>query len=80
MMNTNTMNPLRMIRIGLFLAFCLPILGMTQGTFKGTALPASVNTAYDELVPRLSPDDQTLYFVRHQHPGNQGGRGGGQDI
>ncbi|MBK9453797.1 MAG: OmpA family protein [Bacteroidetes bacterium] len=69
-----------MIRIGLFLAFCLPILGMAQGTFKGTALPASVNSAYDELVPRLSPDDQTLYFVRHQHPGNQGGRGGGQDI
>ncbi|HEX2899800.1 MAG TPA: hypothetical protein VHS96_08790, partial [Bacteroidia bacterium] len=65
---------------GLCLALLLPAMAAAQGVFKGTALPATVNTAYDELVPRLSPDDQTLYFVRHQHPGNQGGRGGGQDI
>jgi outer membrane protein OmpA-like peptidoglycan-associated protein len=58
----------------------LQLVVSAQSPFKGRALPATVNTAYDELVPRLSPDDQTLYFVRFQHPENVGGRGGGQDI
>jgi outer membrane protein OmpA-like peptidoglycan-associated protein len=63
----------------LLVSLSLPFLGFGQA-FKGKALPATINTAYDELVPRLSPDDQTLYFVRYQHPENVGGRAGGQDI
>lgn len=79
-MNTNTKKLLEMRKFALLLALLMPMLGIAQSAFRGTALPASVNTPYDELVPRLSPDGQTLYFVRHQHPGNQGGRGGGQDV
>lgn len=46
----------------------------------GKALGPEINTAYDELAPRLSPDGQFLYFVRSQHPGNVTGRAGRQDI
>ncbi|MFN8394068.1 MAG: OmpA family protein [Bacteroidia bacterium] len=61
-------------------ALGLSASAMQAQAFKGTPLPETVNTAYDELVPRLSPDDQMMYFVRYQHPSNQGGRAGGQDI
>jgi outer membrane protein OmpA-like peptidoglycan-associated protein len=72
-------NAMRSLFTGLLL-----LLGATylqaQGGFKGRALSDAVNTEYDELVPRLSPDNKTLYFVRSQHPNNAGGRAGGQDI
>ncbi len=77
-----TINKLQRIAFGVALAVALllPAVLPAQSGFKGTALPSTINTAYDELVPRLSPDDKTLYFVRFQHPENVGGRGGGQDI
>jgi outer membrane protein OmpA-like peptidoglycan-associated protein len=74
------MSPRAYVRFLVLLVALLPMSLRAQSAFKGLALPATVNTAYDELVPRLSPDDQTLYFVRFQHPENVGGRGGGQDI
>jgi outer membrane protein OmpA-like peptidoglycan-associated protein len=33
---------------------------------------ASINSPYDEIAPRLSPDGKTLYIVRKHHPNNQG--------
>ncbi|MEM6271873.1 MAG: OmpA family protein [Bacteroidota bacterium] len=60
--------------LGLMLAAALP--AQSGEEFKGTALGPQVNTEYDELLPRFSPNGQTLYFVRTDHP-----RGlGGQDI
>ena len=63
------------------LLFCLMAgQAWSQGGFQGKALGKSVNTEYEEMMPRISPDGQTLYFVRTKHPGNVGGRGGGQDV
>ncbi|MEM7040803.1 MAG: OmpA family protein, partial [Bacteroidota bacterium] len=61
------------------------ILGLSASSieaqeFKAVPLGPQVNTEYDEVAPRLSPDDQYLYFVRTNHPANMGGRGAGQDI
>lgn len=36
------------------------------------ALFSQVNSSYDERYPVLSPDGQTLYFVRDRHPNNMG--------
>ncbi len=36
-------------------------------------LGPGVNSPYAELLPRLSPDGQTLYFDRKDHPENHGG-------
>jgi outer membrane protein OmpA-like peptidoglycan-associated protein len=58
--------------------FCLT--AQRQDAFKGVALGPTVNTPYDETMPRLSSDDSRLYFVRGKHPENSAGRGGGQDI
>lgn len=68
-----------------YTAVCMALLfaasfAWTQNGFLGKALGETVNTEYEEMMPRISPDGQTLYFVRSQHPGNVGGRGGGQDI
>lgn len=60
------------------LLFAMPLMG--QGEFKGTALSESINTEYDEIMPRLAENGQVLYFVRAQHPSNIRGRGGGQDV
>ena len=30
----------------------------------------SINSPYDEISPRLSPDGKTLYFIRKRHPDN----------
>lgn len=39
-----------------------------------------VNTVYEELLPRITPDGKTLYFIRGDHPLNTNGAGGTQDI
>lgn len=39
-----------------------------------------LNTSYEELTPRITPDGKTLYFVRGDHPLNTNGAGGTQDI
>lgn len=68
-------------QILLFTLFTFLFYPLTaQDGFLGKALGDGVNTEYEELVPRLSPDGQRLYFVRAHHPGNVSGRGGGQDI
>lgn len=44
------------------------------------ALSSSVNSNYNELNPLLSPDGQTLYFSRANHPDNVGGVKDKEDI
>lgn len=39
-----------------------------------------LNTTYEELLPRITPDGKTLYFVRGDHPMNVNGAGNSQDI
>ena len=63
----------------LLLSCCFSSL-IGQSEFKGIPLGESVNTEYDELVPRISPNGQRMYFARLQHPSNVGGRNSGQDI
>lgn len=41
---------------------------------------AGLNSLADELMPVLSPDHKTLYFVRSGHAANAGGAKAGQDI
>jgi hypothetical protein len=40
----------------------------------------SINSAYDELGPIISPDGRTLYFVVDNHPQNTFGKESSQDI
>lgn len=40
----------------------------------------SLNTAYSEITPRISPDGKTLYFIRADHPLNTNGSLNSQDI
>ncbi|MFT5641040.1 MAG: hypothetical protein ACI9A7_001138, partial [Cyclobacteriaceae bacterium] len=40
----------------------------------------SIDPRADELMPLLTPDGQTMYFVRSAHPDNIGGRLGNQDL
>jgi outer membrane protein OmpA-like peptidoglycan-associated protein len=41
---------------------------------KATPLPGSVNSAYSEIMPRLDPKSNRLYFCRKNHPDNYGFR------
>ncbi len=43
-------------------------------------LSEKINTSYAEAKPVLSPDGNTLYFVRQNAPENYGGKGDDQDI
>lgn len=43
-------------------------------------LSSSINTNDEELAPVLSPDGNTLYFIRAFHEGNNGGKFAGSDI
>jgi outer membrane protein OmpA-like peptidoglycan-associated protein len=43
-------------------------------------LPQTVNSAYDEIFPVISPDGKTLYFDRKNHPENTQGKYVNDDI
>ncbi len=43
-------------------------------------LPATINTSCEEILPMVSPDGKTLYFVRAICDANTGGRSAGSDI
>ena len=43
-------------------------------------LNEKINSPFEEVMPILSADGQTLYFVRSFHPENTGGEKAGQDI
>lgn len=46
---------------------------MTDTTLRPTNLGPMVNSVYDDLLPVISPDARTLYFVRSDSPENLGG-------
>lgn len=48
--------------------------------FQGNVLGDEINSSFEELNPRFSPDGKTIYFVRSVHPKNEGGKSAGQDI
>jgi len=43
-------------------------------------LDTAVNSGYEEIMPLLGPDHNTLWFVRSLSPANTGGKEGGQDV
>ena len=43
-------------------------------------LGREINSSYDENKPIISPDGNTLYFIRNNYPGNMGGKRDLQDI
>ncbi len=43
-------------------------------------LGSAVNTEYNEIHPVISPDGETLYFVRVSHPSNNFGKNGSNDV
>ena len=49
-------------------------------TSKPQNLGRGVNTTYDDVMPRISPDGSTLYFTRKNSPENIGGAQDGDDI
>ncbi len=51
-----------------------------QEDLRRTVLPKSINTPYIEVRPLISPDGQTLYFGRREHPDNIKGERDLQDI
>ena len=56
------------------------ISGEIANDYVPVALDSNVNTEYNELKPLLSPDGNTLYFSRQNHPENIGGIGDDEDI
>ena len=65
----------KLIGIGLILN-CL----ICFGQFKGVKLSEMINSSFEELSPCLSPDGNTMYFVRKGHPENLGGDNLDQDV
>lgn len=51
-----------------------------QSSFVPRSLGEGVNTSYPEVNPMISPDGQTLYFTRANHPQNSWGGDKNQDI
>jgi outer membrane protein OmpA-like peptidoglycan-associated protein len=58
----------------------LTLLGPVTAQERKALPVAGINSEYDELMPVISPDGKTLYFVRTGHPENTGGEKAGQDI
>jgi outer membrane protein OmpA-like peptidoglycan-associated protein len=58
----------------------IPTMQLLASGILIEALDKNVNSEYDELNPLLSPDGQTLYFSRKNHPENMGGIEDKEDI
>ena len=56
------------------------ISGEIASDYVPVALDSNVNSEYNELKPLLSPDGNTLYFSRQNHPENTGGIADDEDI
>ena len=60
-------------------------LVQAQGNFDWTfedptKLTTSINSEGEDIMPLISPDGSTMYFVRAMHEGNTAGKDGGHDI
>jgi OmpA-OmpF porin, OOP family len=51
-----------------------------QDYFVAEKLSKTINSEYRELKPLISPDNQTLYFSRQNHPDNYNGKRDPEDI
>lgn len=51
-----------------------------QDSFLPANLGSEINSEYDELYPVLTPDGNTLYFIRNNHPENTFGSTKSQEI
>lgn len=70
------------LRYTLYLCLCLlasPALGQQQA-YVPEKFSETVNSPYPEFNPKLSPDGNTLFFVRANHPENTFGTHDTQDI
>lgn len=65
----------RFLVIGILLTVIGTVRGhaAVQDTARPQNLGLGVNSAYDELLPVISPDGRTLFFCRSNHPQNVGG-------
>lgn len=63
-----------------FLVVLLVHDGLSQNSFLPQNLGTAVNSQYHDINPALSPDNQTLYFVRVNHPENTFGEKDSEDI
>ena len=64
----------------LIMLFPLLLQGQAQDPFYPRNLGEAINSIYSEIKPVLTPDGNTLYFVRVDHPGNKFGEMGSQDV
>lgn len=60
--------------------FLLSLTSLHLFAQKKIPLGAVVNSEFNEIHPLVSPDGQTLYFVRANHPSNTHGRDGSNDV
>ncbi|MBL4651557.1 MAG: PD40 domain-containing protein, partial [Flavobacteriales bacterium] len=68
------------MRTGLTILVFITVSLLASAQFKGDKLPETINSTSDELSPVLSPDGQSMFFVRSLHPDNMGGSTLGQDV
>ena len=69
------------LKYTLYLCLCLfAHATLAQQAYAPEKLSASVNSPYPEINPVLSPDGNTLFFVRVNHPENTFGTQDTQDI
>jgi len=61
---------------------CLPVIAFSQNRefTVPEKLSARVNTEYEEMMPLVSPDGNSLYFARFSSPDNTGGKYTGSDV
>lgn len=55
---------------GLILTVILACSSYSQISYQKENLGLSVNSSFEELLPVISPDGKSLFFVRNQHPQN----------
>lgn len=63
-----------------FFAILCSILTVSAQELKPENLGSNVNSKYAETAPIVSPDGKTVYFVVQNHPENNKGTSGSQDI
>lgn len=68
-----------MNRVFGFVLFCLSFSGLAQSAFSPSSF-SLVNSAFDEQNPVISPDGNTLFFTRGNHPENIDGKRDPGDI
>ncbi|UBM60714.1 OmpA family protein [Marinilongibacter aquaticus] len=58
----------------------LLLVGLSANAQEREELGSAINTEYNEIHPVISPDGETLFFVREGHPSNNFAKEGGIDV